>query len=315
MSAFCRLVVPILLAVLLYATSARAGAQRTFVASTGLDTNPCTVAAPCRSFAFALTQTNAGGEIYVLNSAGYGSVTITQSVSIVNQTSTAGVTATSGNAITINAAATDKIVLRGLTIVGGGTAQNGVIFNTGASLAVEDCTVTQFTDTGIRFQPTVASQLYVSNTRVANIGPGGIGIYVVPSVSSGSVQATLERVEALDDSQAGVFIDGRLSASNVKLYATIADSVLADSTTDGIHAVGNASGVPTFVMLRDSTISNNAFGLSSELNATLAVGHSTISGNGQAFFTSGGAVLESYGDNNVNGNSALGATPTSVAFH
>ncbi len=62
---------------------ADAFAQRTFVASSGADTNSCAITQPCRSFASAIALTAAGGEVIVLDSAGYGPVTITQSVSII----------------------------------------------------------------------------------------------------------------------------------------------------------------------------------------------------------------------------------------
>src|SRR5215831_4413010 len=83
-------------AVLLTAAEpARAQANRTFVSGHGSDSNPCSLAAPCRSFAQAITQTNAGGEIAVLDTAGYGAVTITKSISIVNEDGVeAGVTVT-----------------------------------------------------------------------------------------------------------------------------------------------------------------------------------------------------------------------------
>ncbi|MGH6812149.1 MAG: hypothetical protein ACREDM_07315 [Methylocella sp.] len=51
----------------LSAAPAQAGPNRTFVSGKGTDSGACTRAAPCRSFAFALTQTNAGGEIDVLD--------------------------------------------------------------------------------------------------------------------------------------------------------------------------------------------------------------------------------------------------------
>src|SRR5262249_35079860 len=133
------------LVVLLGAAAAQAASQRTFVSGTGLDTNPCSLTSPCRSFAGALVNTLPRGEIYVLDTAGSGAVTINQAVSIVNQTSTAGATATSGNAITISAGPSDKVVLRGLTIVGGNTASNGIVFTSGGSLSVEDCSISQFT--------------------------------------------------------------------------------------------------------------------------------------------------------------------------
>ena len=44
-------------------------AQRTFVASTGNDASACSIAAPCRGFARAITQTSAAGEVIVLDSA------------------------------------------------------------------------------------------------------------------------------------------------------------------------------------------------------------------------------------------------------
>jgi hypothetical protein len=59
-------------------------AQRTFVsAGNGSDANACTRQAPCRNFGTAMAQTDSGGEVIVLDSGGYGVVTINQSVSIV----------------------------------------------------------------------------------------------------------------------------------------------------------------------------------------------------------------------------------------
>lgn len=57
--------------------------QRTFLASFGLDTKNGQPATSCRSFAAALAPTNAGGEIIMLDSAGYGPVSINKSVSII----------------------------------------------------------------------------------------------------------------------------------------------------------------------------------------------------------------------------------------
>jgi hypothetical protein len=65
------------------AGDALAAVQRTFVASTGNDANPCSLAAPCRAFGAAILQTSANGEVIVLDSAGYGPATITQPVSII----------------------------------------------------------------------------------------------------------------------------------------------------------------------------------------------------------------------------------------
>jgi hypothetical protein len=64
-----------LLALGFSAVPAHALAARTWVSGHGADSGACTLAAPCRTFAFALTQTASGGEIDVLDPAGYGPVT------------------------------------------------------------------------------------------------------------------------------------------------------------------------------------------------------------------------------------------------
>jgi hypothetical protein len=100
----------------LSAAPAQAGPNGTWVSGKGTDRGGCPVTAPCRTFAFALTQTAAGGEIDVLDPADYGPVTITKSISIVNDgVGVAAIRASSGNAITINAGAGDSVHLRGLT--------------------------------------------------------------------------------------------------------------------------------------------------------------------------------------------------------
>src|SRR5690349_10741846 len=53
-------------------TPASAQSNRTYVSAQGDDTNPCTAAAPCRTFQVAHDGTNSGGEIMVLNAGGYG---------------------------------------------------------------------------------------------------------------------------------------------------------------------------------------------------------------------------------------------------
>jgi hypothetical protein len=95
------LLTAVALAVTIASTDAYALSNRTFVSGNGNDSNPCSIAAPCRSFAGAIAQTSPGGEIAVLDTAGYGAVTITKAVSIVNEEGVeAGITVTSGDGIT-----------------------------------------------------------------------------------------------------------------------------------------------------------------------------------------------------------------------
>src|SRR5712691_5278787 len=126
-----------LLALSLSAAPAQATTFRTFVSAHGSDANPCTLAAPCRTFAAAFAQTTAGGIIDVLDPAGYGALTIDKSVTIIGR-DWASILVTSGNAITIAAGASDVVNLRGLIIDGAGTASNGIAFVSGAALTVEN---------------------------------------------------------------------------------------------------------------------------------------------------------------------------------
>ena len=78
--------------------------NRVFVSGVGDDLNPCTRTSPCRNFQRGHDAVVAGGEVVALDSAGYGQVTITKSVTITGEGVFAGITAGSGNGITINTA-------------------------------------------------------------------------------------------------------------------------------------------------------------------------------------------------------------------
>jgi hypothetical protein len=88
------------LAAMLPALPAQAQNTRSFVSGLGNDLNNCSLAAPCRTFQHTHDQTNAGGEIAVLDTAGYGAVTITKSISIVNPGGVeAGISVPSGGTV------------------------------------------------------------------------------------------------------------------------------------------------------------------------------------------------------------------------
>src|SRR5262245_18054817 len=71
------------IAILIFgAVVANAQASRTWVSGVGDDANPCSRTAPCKTFAGAISKTAAGGEIDILDPGGYGTVTITKSITI-----------------------------------------------------------------------------------------------------------------------------------------------------------------------------------------------------------------------------------------
>src|SRR5258708_8991881 len=68
----------IALACSLFAAPVHAQSIRTFVSVAGSDSNPCSLAQPCRHFQAAVAATAAGGEADALDPGAYGSFPINQ---------------------------------------------------------------------------------------------------------------------------------------------------------------------------------------------------------------------------------------------
>src|SRR5262245_64385925 len=149
-----RFLVSLPLAVLIAAGAGAASAQaqiaRTFVSSLGNDGNDCQRLTPCRTLQRAHDQTLALGEITVIDPGGYGAVTITKGISIINDgVGEAGTLVSGGlNGITINASPNDRITLRGITVKGiGFGGGNGIVFQSGRFLSIENCVIRNLTGT------------------------------------------------------------------------------------------------------------------------------------------------------------------------
>src|ERR671914_454860 len=91
------------LALLAVATASAASAQatRTWVSGVGDDVNPCSRTAPCKTFAGAISKTAAGGEINCLDPGGFGTISITKSITIVCRGSQGSILASLTNGIVI----------------------------------------------------------------------------------------------------------------------------------------------------------------------------------------------------------------------
>src|SRR6202046_2068785 len=89
---------------------AYAQATRTWVSGVGDDANPCSRTAPCQTFAGAITKTAAGGGNDARGSGGFGTLTITKSITIDGGGGVASVMSSSGtDGIDVNAGATDIV--------------------------------------------------------------------------------------------------------------------------------------------------------------------------------------------------------------
>src|SRR5215471_7989889 len=195
-----------LLALAAHSAPAHAQQARSFVSGLGNDGNApnCVRTAPCRTFQVAHDNTLTNGEITVLDPGSYGAVTINRSISIINDgVGEAGMLISGGVVgITINGAATDKVSLRGLTIKGiGFGGGNGIFFNSGQSLTVENCAIRNLSSSGgfggtaIAFQPTSAINLNlaISNTFLADNDADAI--FIIPTTTTALINVVLDRVE------------------------------------------------------------------------------------------------------------------------
>src|SRR5438105_7471825 len=118
---------------MLMATSLFAQINRSSFSLTGNDSATCQVPDPCRTFDVAISKTNAGGEVIVLSSAGYGPFTVNKSISIISPPAYhAALAPTSGDAITVNVD-NALVVLRGLTLNGTLGGASGITFSGGAT--------------------------------------------------------------------------------------------------------------------------------------------------------------------------------------
>lgn len=165
---------------LLFALALCATAQadsRVFVSGSGDDTNPCSRTAPCRTFQRGHDVVAAGGEVVALDSAGFGGVSITKSVTLNGEGVHAVITGISGNnGIAINSA-TAVVVLRNLSIYGLGTGNDGILVFDAASLHVENCVIHGFVSYGLLIDSLANSgiQTLVKDTIMRNNNANDVG--------------------------------------------------------------------------------------------------------------------------------------------
>jgi hypothetical protein len=229
----------LVLAAVLPAMPAQAQVNRTFVSAAGSDSNNCAnVLTPCRHFAAAYAVTAQNGEIFVLDPANYGSLTITHAVSIEGHGWASIAPPNNGNAITINAGSGDSISIRGVSIDGTGAAgsTNGIVFNAGNNLTVTDCVVQNFegagtTGNGILMQPTSGPMSFaITNTIVSNNSYAGV--YYFPQSGLAGVSGVIDHVAATHNNY-GIYINTSSGGgpTSVAISNTTASNTTASTAT------------------------------------------------------------------------------------
>jgi hypothetical protein len=224
----------------------------------------------------AVSKTAAGGEIDVLDPAGYGAVTITKGITIDGGGGQVASVLVSGtNAIVVQAGPTDVVTLRNLRINGiagsGVGGLNGIRYVSGAALHVESCDIFGFTGDGINVATSTAAALFVTDTFLTS---NGNGIQIAPT--GANVRSMLVRVRAHGNSGFGFFLHPGASVG-------------AGTAIDDSSALVNGAGIGV-------------------TGATLWLGNSVIIRNGVGVSITGGSVL-SYKTNMIDGNISGDGTP------
>lgn len=194
------------LIVLLLCGHARAQSSQTWVSGVGDDLNDCSRNAPCLTFSRALTQTDAGGEINVLDPGGFdfqydattSPETFTYTPLVINKPVTinggAGRVAGMGplspgdagaynivitsqlDAIVVNVplGSNGPVVLRNLSLNGfRGTGRNGLRIISAASVSLQNVEVTQFSDNCLLVDAGLSGSVVdVANSTFTNCGIG-----------------------------------------------------------------------------------------------------------------------------------------------
>ena len=265
-------------------SSAFAQAARTWVSGVGDDVNPCSRTAPCKTWAGAIGKTATGGTIDALDPGGFGTVTITKSITIDGTGTLASILSGAGaNGVVVDAPGS-TVILRDLDIEGIGTGLNGINVLGVGSLRVESTRIYGFTQNGINFSPATApNKMIVNDSSISNNGGDGIL-----------------------DTQASMGTSGnRITLRNDKIDA---------NTGNGIEAQGPAAGsFNAPINTYNTALSDNggAGVLSNGPTATVRISLDTITGNGTGLLATNSGKIISFGNNSIAANSIDGV-PTST---
>jgi parallel beta helix pectate lyase-like protein len=281
---------------LAFASLAQAQASRTWVSGVGDDANPCSRTAPCKTFAGAISKTAACGEIDALDPGGFGAVTITKSITIDGTGTFASILASLTTGIIVNAASTDVVTIRGISINGFCNGIRGMNILQAKTVNVEDCVIFRFANEGILVNETASTELnlHVRNSVIRDNVGDGINL----SSTTGTVRATLDNVRlsgnangihARQTSQVvanncnfsnnttnGVFADATSAAATIRVW----NSIISLNGANGVRA-GNAGGGVSGVEIGQNQINNN-------------IANGVLVGTG--------GVVETFSNNSIRGN-------------
>ncbi len=288
-------VIAITILTMAFATLAQAQATRTWVSGVGDDVNPCSRTAPCKTYAGAISKTAKDGEISTLDPGGFGTVTITKSITINGGGAGQGYGSilASGGVTGVIINITDALDIRkavrldGLNINGASTGLDGVRMLAGLALHIEDTIIDGFTDDGVEVAITANSvELALRDVTIRSCVGDGVRIN---SSGAGFVLASMDRIQVVNSG------NGVNAESNSRAH--IRNSQFASMNTNGILCnIATAE-----VNVDQSIITNSPDGVRNNGGMT-RVSRSVITGNTNGLNNIAG-TLKRFNNNMIDGNS------------
>lgn len=267
-----------------FGSFAQAQAFRTWVSGVGDDGNVCSRTAPCKTFGGAISKTAAGGEVNILDSSGYGFVTITKSITIDGAGAFASILAASGTTgIVISAGADDVVTLRNLSINGVRTGLDGIRFTSGKALNIDNVKIFGFTSDGIEVNKTASGALSIDDSVISDCAAVGIKI----ASSSGAVSTLVGRTRIQNCGsgiQAGAnaalnIRDSDFSTNNIAL---LVDATNAQASVFNVRFAGNSVGISALAgvaRIIDNTFFSNSTGINPAGGRICSTGNNRFAGN------------------------------------
>jgi hypothetical protein len=289
-------------------TPAQAQATRTWVSGLGDDVNPCSRTAPCKTFAGAMPKTAVNGEIDCLDPAGYGTITITKSITIDCHQTMGSISHAGANGININYDSfgdpRKTVRLRGLAFQGVDTGIIGIRItggtnSAGSAVFIEDTVIDgDFggAGRGISDERSGGGELYVTNSTVRNIANQGVFVNPTAGASLGLKISVLMNNVKVENCGTGF-------AAGSAVSALIRNSVFSGNT--GIGVFGEGPFAPSDILVASSLINGNGTGVQTPNTSTIRLSDTDIVANGTGIT----GVTYSYVTNRIVGLN-VGNNPT-----
>jgi len=294
---------------LAFASAAHAQASRTWVSGVGDDANPCSRTAPCKTFAGAISKTADQGEIDCIDPGGFGTVTITKSITIDGGGTFASILAAGTNGVNVNdsgsgAPGSKVVALRNLSINGFGTGLVGINYTSAHTLHVENCVIFGFKGNGVNshgisLNLTGAGELTVKDTEIRDCTGNGIN----------TITTTAQIAASIDNVRTEKCATGMHFSNGTR--ASVSNSLMTECSGAGMTA--DQTALSCEVNVERCVFSLSGVGLQAGGGASkVRLSNSFLVQNGNSISLVGGTV-DTGGNNRITGNST-NTNPNGATF-